>query len=349
MIDIVEFFQDMGKFYFVGGCVRDLILGDEPHDYDLTTPVLPDDIIKYIRGKGRKAYLVGKRFGTIGVTINQQMIEITTHRSEIYDMCSRKPEVKFGKYLSQDIERRDFTLNGIACDSVGNVKDYHKGIEDLNQKVLQAIKNPKHRFKEDPLRILRGIRFASKYGMTIGQKTYQRMESCRWELLRLSKERIIDEINKMFKLKPEQIRECLEFMWSLKIFQIIMPALQMQYNYDQNSKYHDYKLHAHTIMVVEDVAKELVDDNHNACLWAELLHDVAKPNVRTLHKSGTYCNYISHELLGGEMVEQWLVAYKFSNKDRKFIVESIRCHLLDNSWLREYDNKRKKLKDIIKN
>ena len=337
MLDVVDFFKDMGKVYFVGGCVRDLIMGVEPHDYDLTTAVIPSDIETYIKWKGRRPYLTGKRFGTIAVKINGILIEVTTFRKEIYDFKTRNPCVEYSHHLQEDLQRRDFTINSLVCDSKGTIKDYFDGGNHIQAKHLCAVGNPKLRFKEDPLRILRGIRFIGKYNLTLDKKTAEKMNHCRWELLRISKERIIDEINKMFKLSPDKMLHCMVYMFDIGIFQIIMPSLHLQLDFDQKNRYHYYRLHEHTLSVMWEVSKG-IKDIESKQLWAALLHDVAKPYTQTEHKSGTYCNYISHDILGAEIAEQWLRAYKFSNVDREFIVDSITNHLSEDCWLRKYDN-----------
>jgi len=166
---INEFFKGL-KFYYVGGCVRDLIMGNEPKDYDLITPALPDEIEEYIKSQGRRVWKQGKRFGTLGVKLNGQIVEITTYRTEDYEEGNRKPQVQFTKYLTEDLQRRDFTINALVCDQKGKVRDYFNGLEDIKNGIIRAVGIPKKRFKEDPLRILRGIRIASKYGLNKEEK-----------------------------------------------------------------------------------------------------------------------------------------------------------------------------------
>jgi tRNA nucleotidyltransferase (CCA-adding enzyme) len=344
MKEIKDFFQDIGEIYFVGGCVRDLVLGIEPHDYDLITKELPIVIESYIRSKGRKPWLQGKRFGTIGVKLNGEIIEVTTYRKELYDFKSRKPIVSYSNNLTDDLNRRDYTINTLVCDMEGNIKNYLGGIGDIKNKVLRSVGNPKKRFQEDPLRILRGIRFSNKYGLRIEDKTYEKMIRCRWELLRLSKERVVEEINKCFELPCDLMKDCMIDYFEMFVFQIIIPELHLQWNYDQNSKYHDFNLDMHTVQVLGSVRKEtkLTDEFFYAKMWSALLHDISKPLVRTIHKSGTYCNYINHELLGSSITNRLLIDYKFRNKDREFIVNTVENHLNEDSWLRKHDNKHKK-------
>lgn len=338
MKEIVEFFNDLGKCYFVGGCVRDLVYEHKPKDYDLITAKTPDETETYIKSKGKKVYKVGKRFGTLGVKLSCGIIEITTYRKDIYDFKSRKPVVEFSKNLTEDLSRRDFTINALVCDFNGNVKDYFGGLEDKENCILKTVGNPKTRFKEDPLRILRALRFASKYDFLIDEKTEEKLQHCRFELLRLSKERIIEEINKAFELDADNLYNYLFDMWEYKIFQVIIPELQLQYNFLQENPNHKFLLDTHTKWTVYEVRKATNDKRK---LWTALLHDIAKPFTKTLHKSEMYYNYIDHHTLGAAMTDRLLKDYKFSNDNRKFIVESIQNHINDDCWLREFDNKAK--------
>ncbi len=336
MEDIVDFLQDFPQpIYFVGGCVRDLVMGIEPHDYDMCTSLEPDKMQAWIKSKGRKPWLQGKKFGTIGFKQEGIVVEITTYRSETYDFKTRKPNVVYTELLQEDLGRRDFTINQLICDMKGNVKDHNSGLKDIEDKVLRCVGIPKVRFKEDPLRILRAIRQASKYGFDIEENTAIKMNHCRWELLRLSKERIVEEIEKVFELPPDRLGTALCMYFEEDIFQIIFPELHMQKDYDQENPHHGLCLDIHTVLVVTRV-RETTDNK--VCLWSALFHDIGKPFVRTKAKNRNYYNYISHEKLGAAIVERLLRDYKFSNNDRKYVVKSVAEHIKDDSWLKKYDN-----------
>lgn len=330
---INEFFKGL-KFYYVGGCVRDLIMGNEPKDYDLITPALPDEIEEYIKSQGRRVWKQGKRFGTLGVKLNGQIVEITTYRTEDYEEGNRKPQVQFTKYLTEDLQRRDFTINALVCDQKGKVRDYFNGLEDIKNGIIRAVGIPKKRFKEDPLRILRGIRFASKYGFNIEEKTLKKLINSRWRLLDISKERIYDEITKIMRSDGTYD------LFKYKIFQVIIPQLHLQKDYEQYNPNHDFNLDIHTSLVVSKIN---IDYDEPKYLWAGLLHDVAKPFVAEWHKSGTRKNYINHDLLGSVMADEICRNLRMSNNDREFIVETITNHINEDSWLKKYDNKSKRL------
>lgn len=329
MEEINEFFKEI-KFYYVGGCVRDLIKGEAPKDYDLITPLTPDKIEEHIKSKGKRVWRQGAKYGTLGVKINNEIVEITTYRKEQYTKNNRKPKVEYTTQLQEDLQRRDFTINSLVCDSKGKIKDFFGGLQDIEDNILRCVGNSKQRFKEDPLRILRGIRFVVKYGMDVEEKTDKRLESCRWELLNISKERIIDEINKIMLIVSG-----VGPLFYYKTLQVIIPELYLQKDYEQNNPHHRFALHDHTMLIVDYVMRNYKEPKY---LWSALLHDIAKPFVAELHKSGERTNYINHDVLGAVMAEDFCRKYKFSNEDREFIVESVKNHIKEDSWLKPFDN-----------
>ncbi len=317
--------------YLVGGSVRDELIGREQHDYDFCTKLTPDEIEAVIKGK-YKAYKTGKRFGTIGFMLDGEMIEVTTFRSEKYTEGSRKPDVKYVKSLHQDLSRRDFTINAIA--KRGNkIIDPYNGAKDIKNKVIRCVGNPRERFKEDPLRILRACRFASQLGFKIERKTMEKMGKMAHHILDVSKERWMQEMDKL--LLGDYSHYGLNCLISSKLFNYMIPELTLQYGYDQNSKYHDLTLWMHTKIVTLETPKDI------NMRWAALLHDIAKPFVRTENKKG-HSNYIKHEILGAEIVDRYATTFKWSNERRKVVVDLVKNHLKDDCPLRKYDNRGKK-------
>lgn len=323
--------------YLVGGAVRDILIGIEPKDYDYCSELTTEKVKEQLKGKHR-TYLIGERHGTVGFKVGDEMIEITTFRTESYNIGSRQPKVEFVTSISEDLSRRDFTINAMAirCDNYKLIDPFN-GLADINGKILRAVGDSKIRFKEDPLRILRAIRIASKYSLLIEDKTADRVVKMANKLLEISKERWVDEINKILLLDGSNLENGLLFLFEYGVFRYIIPELQLQHNYEQNSRYHDFKLHQHTINVV------VATPNKLDLRWAALLHDIAKPFVRTENKNGN-SNYINHEILGADMVEKLARHLKFSNERREYVVNIVKNHLNDDCELREYDNKGKKLR-----
>jgi putative nucleotidyltransferase with HDIG domain len=341
MLEIVDFFRDLGSFKFVGGCVRDLLLDVTPKDYDLITPCTPEVVEEYIRSKGRRVFKVGARFGTLGVKLNGEMIEITTYRGEDYVDETRKPQVRWTEHLDEDLARRDFTINAIALDAYsGKLHDPFNGVADLQARIVRAVGNPKVRFKEDPLRILRAVRFATRLNATIEEKTFEKANHCRFELFRVSKERIVQEINAMFRLSNPS--DAMALMWDLDLWQVVAPEMHLQKGYDQRNPHHAFTLEGHTLTAME-LAAEWLDQNpelpRERHLWAVLLHDIGKP-FTAAEKPGVpgHFRYIDHDRVGAEIVDRFMRFYKFSNDDREFVVGAVKDHLKDDHWMRSFDN-----------
>lgn len=332
-IELLNYVQSLfdKPVYLVGGAVRDIIMGIMPKDYDFCSELTTDEVKEQLKGRHR-AYLVGERHGTIGFKVNSEMIEITTFRTETYADGSRQPNVRFVTSISEDLSRRDFTINAMAirCDTFKLI-DPFCGLSDIDNCVLKTVGDSKLRFKEDPLRILRGIRIASKYGLNIEPKTADRINKMAVKLLEISKERWIQEIDKILLLNDSNLITGLHRLWEHEIFKYVVPELQLQFEYEQNSKYHDFKLHQHTINVVKATPPNI------DLRWAALLHDIAKPFVRTDNKNG-YSNYINHEILGADITERLARHLKFSNERREYIVDLVKNHLNDDCELRKYDN-----------
>jgi tRNA nucleotidyltransferase (CCA-adding enzyme) len=334
MANIKDIQKIIPTIYQVGGSVRDEILGKAPKDFDYTTPYTPDEIEAMVKANGRRAYLTGKRFGTIGFKLDGDFIEVTSFRIEVYNN-TRKPEVKFGISLEEDLSRRDFTINSLAKDIDGNIIDLFGGIDDINNKLIRCVGTPKQRFKEDPLRILRAIRFATQLGFRIDDKTKEYMFKMRMSLLRISKERWMQELDKI--LLSDNVRIGLDLLMELQIFNVILPELSIQYEYDQDSPYHDFDLWTHTKEVVIATPPEL------HLRWAALLHDIGKPFVRTKNKRG-YSNYIEHEKISYQVVLKYSNYFKRSNDWTREVGDIVLNHMKEDCRLKQYDDMAKKNK-----
>ena len=221
----------------------------------------------------------------------------------------------------------------MAIKNNGKVIDEFGGLEDLKNGLIKAVGNPKIRFKEDPLRILRAVRFAASLGFEIEPKTWDKLCKMRFDLLKISKERWVLEIDKILSLEnPEKLEKGLEMLMESGIFGVIIPELTLQKNYNQNSPYHNFDLWTHTKKVVFNVPFDDLD-----LRWTALLHDIAKPFVRTENKNGN-SNYINHDILGSQMSLKISSYLKFSNFRKDFIFENILNHLQPESLLKIYDD-----------
>ncbi len=345
--------------YVTGGFVRDTLIGIEPHDIDFSTPANPEEIETKIKnslnehGDKRKVVTVGKQFGCLKCKVFGEEVDIVSFRTEHYLPNNRKPEVKFVKTIEQDLGRRDFTINsiGLRLTKSNRIKliDPYNGQNDLKNGIIKCVGNARTRFKEDPLRMLRAIRFSCRFNYEIEEITMKRIISGAIQILNISKERWMSELDKI--LQSENVERGLMDLWQSNLFKFMIPELELMSGYDQNSQYHSWNLDVHTINVVQAVRNETDDLN---MLWAGLLHDIAKPFVRTdktiSEKDAakikfdvkTKSNYIGHEVLGAEMVDRIATHLKWSNDRRKKVVELVRNHLNEDSPLRKYDNEGKK-------
>lgn len=327
MNTIEELEKTITPLYEVGGCVRDTLLGVAPKDTDYTTPLTPDEVEEKIREAGRRPFVTGKRFGTVGLTIDGKLVEITTFRSERYEPGSRKPLVEFAKSIEQDLSRRDFTINAIA--RRGNrLIDPFRGQDDLKAGIIRAVGNPTERFKDDPLRLLRACRFAAQLGFSIEEATKRSIAKNAHQILYVSKERWVQELDRL--LTSERPAQGLRVAAETGVLRFILPWIALQVDFDQKSPYHSKTLFEHTLAVVEGVENDIY------LRWAALLHDVGKPFIQTFKEDGQ-ANYIHHELVGAELVEGIGKYLRWSRERLTRVQELVATHAGETSPLRAAD------------
>ena len=260
--------------YAVGGCVRDACLGLTPHDYDLCTSALPEQTEAVF--KDYRLVLAGEKHGTVTVITDGGPVEITTFRTEGGYRDNRHPDwVKFVPDIQGDLARRDFTVNAMAYSPTRGFADPFGGREDLRNHVLRAVGDPEARFREDSLRILRGVRFAARFGLTPEEHTMQAMLSQAGLMENLARERVFEELCKLLLVaKAEDITRF------APILAAVIPELAPMIGFDQRSPHHAYDLITHTAHVVEGVPPTL------PLRWAALLHDTGKVKTFTLDATG---------------------------------------------------------------
>ena len=260
--------------YAVGGCVRDACLGLTPHDYDLCTSALPEQTEEVFRDY--RLVLAGEKHGTVTVLTEGGPVEITTFRTEGGYRDNRHPDwVKFVPDIEGDLSRRDFTVNAMAYSPKRGFSDPFGGREDLKNHILRAVGDPEARFREDSLRILRGVRFAARFGLTPVEKTMAAMLSQAHLMENLSRERVFEELCKL--LLAAKAADITRFA---PILAAVIPELAPMIGFDQHSPHHAYDLITHTAHVVEGVPTTL------PLRWAALLHDTGKVTTFTLDATG---------------------------------------------------------------
>jgi putative nucleotidyltransferase with HDIG domain len=312
--------QIIDPVYLVGGSVRDILLEKTPKDYDFTTPLAPDEIESRVRAAGLKPFVAGKRFGTIGCMLDGHHVEITTFRTEIYDGKSRKPQVEFVHDVTADLARRDFTINAMALRANHPIIDPFGGRRDLQAGIIRAVSKPQDRYREDPLRMLRAGRFAAQLGFEIEPATKTAAAHHAHEILRVSKERWVRELDLM--LLAERPSTGLRYLSDTRLIAYILPELAIQVGFDQDSPYHRLELWEHSLKTV-DLTPAVLEVR-----WAALLHDVGKPFTQTKNKRG-YSNYVHHDVVGAELVWKIGKYLRWGNDRLEHVAHIVREHLTD--------------------
>ena len=300
--------------YAVGGCVRDACLGLTPHDYDLCTSALPEQTRTVFQDY--RLVLAGEKHGTVTVILDGEPVEITTFRTEGGYRDNRHPDwVKFLPDVTGDLARRDFTVNAMAYSPSRGFTDPFGGREDLKNGVLRAVGEPETRFREDSLRILRGVRFAARYGLTPEERTMQAMRAQAHLMENLARERVYEELCKL--LLVAKAEDLIRFA---PILAAVIPELAPMIGFDQRSPHHAYDLFTHTAHVVEGVPAEL------HLRWAALLHDTGKVTTFTLDATGRG-HFYGHAKEGARIADGVLRRLKAPAALREEAVTLIEKHM----------------------
>ena len=301
--------------YVVGGCVRDDCLGLRPHDYDMCTSALPEQTEEVFRDY--RLVLAGKKHGTVGVVTEDGVVEITTFRTEGEYRDNRHPDwVAFVPDVEQDLARRDFTVNAMAYSPTRGYADPFGGREDLKNGILRAVGDPAKRFQEDSLRILRGLRFAARFALTMEPATRQAMEQEKHRMESLARERVFEELSKLL-VSVTDARELVDYG---PILAAVIPELEPMIGFDQRSPHHAYDIFTHTAHVVTGVSADL--DRR----WAALLHDVGKVPTFTQDSTGRG-HFYGHAQASAEMADAILLRLKAPTDLRKKVVFLIDRHM----------------------
>ena len=300
--------------YAVGGCVRDWLLGLTPHDYDLCTAATPETIQRVF--SQHTLVLAGVKHGTVGVVFPEGVVEITTFRTEGGYTDGRHPDwVRFVPAIEEDLARRDFTVNAMAWSPSQGLVDPFGGQDDLNAKILRAVGAPALRFQEDPLRILRGVRFAVRFGLEPDLATEAAMLGQAQLMDMLARERVFDEYCKLLPLV--RAKDLIRFS---KILTQPIAELASAIGFDQRSPHHAYDLFTHIAYVTEAVPPDLT------LRWAALLHDVGKVPCFTTDENGRG-HFYGHAREGAAIADQILRRLKAPNALREQVTALIELHM----------------------
>lgn len=311
---IIQTLQEHGyEAYAVGGCVRDSLLGREPGDWDITTSASPDETKKLFA----RTVDTGIEHGTVTVLLGKEGFEVTTYRIDGKYEDSRHPtEVIFTRNLREDLLRRDFTINAMAYNDTEGIVDIFGGMDDLKRKIIRCVGNARERFGEDALRIMRGVRFAAQLGFSLEKETKGAMTELAPTLEKISAERIQTELVKLLVSdSPELIREA----YHLGITAVILPEFDEMMRTGQETKYHRYDVGEHTVQAVCNVPPDKV------LRLTMLLHDVAKPEMKTVDADGT-AHFKGHDIRGEQKAKEILRRLKFDNDTIHKVTKLVRWH-----------------------
>ena len=348
---IVSALRERGhQAYLVGGCVRDLLLGREPADYDVATDARPDDVMRIFP----ETYAVGAQFGVVLVPAPERSnisvipsadetshseassesrnlllgrapkstVEVATFRCDAGYSDGRHPdEVRFTNDPREDVQRRDFTINGLLLDPIENkVLDYVGGQDDLKSKIIRAIGDPAVRFAEDKLRMLRAVRFAARFEYTIEPATFASIQRLATQINQVSRERVSDELTRM--LTEGHARRAFELLDETGLLREVLPEIDAMKEIEQPPEFHpEGDVFVHTLLMLE----KLPQPCRAALAWGVLLHDVGKPP--TFRRAPDRIRFDEHARVGTKMTEAICRRLRFSNDETKQIVALVENHM----------------------
>ena len=307
--------------YLVGGCVRDIVLGREPSDYDVSTDATPERVVALFPG----SLTVGAKFGVVVVVEQGIQVEVATFRSDISYSDGRHPDrVVYSHSAADDVRRRDFTINGLLMDPrTGEVIDLVGGRADLDARLVRAIGDPELRFAEDKLRMLRAIRFAARFGFAIELTTFAAIRRLAPEISQVSAERVRDELTRL--LTEGSARRGFELLDASGLLPAVLPEAARMKGVEQPPEFHpEGDVWIHTRIMLEGLAA----GGPETLAWGVLLHDVGKPPTFTPASGpGTRIRFDNHTEVGAAMAEAICRRLRFSNASTDQIVSLVRNHL----------------------
>ncbi len=314
---IIETLKNSGfSAYAVGGCVRDVMLGKMPYDWDVCTNAHPDNTVKIFNALGFPIIKTGIKHGTVTVVINKVNYEITTFRVDgEYEDFRRPDSVEFTDDLKLDLSRRDFTVNAMAYNPKTGVSDFFGGKEDLKNGIIKCVGDAKTRFTEDALRIMRALRFSAVLDFEIEENTAKAVVECAHLLKHVAPERINVELTKL--LCGKKVKAVLEKFRD--VFAVIIPEISDMFDFEQHSKYHIYDVWQHTVTAVENC------ENQPYIRLAMLLHDIAKPVSFTMKEDGSG-HFYGHCEKSSKIAWNVLKRLKYDNKTVDTVCSLIKYH-----------------------
>jgi poly(A) polymerase len=327
-VEIVRVLRHKGySAYFAGGCVRDLLLGREPADYDVATSATPQEVMRIFP----KTFAVGAQFGVVLVPVLQDgedggrenyAIEVATFRSDGAYSDGRHPDqVRFSSEARLDVQRRDFTINGLLLDPETNqVLDYVGGRADLERRTIRAIGRPHQRFAEDKLRMLRAVRFAARFGYEVEPQTFAAINELAAQIHQVSRERIRDEVLKM--LTEGSAKRAFELLDETALLEQVLPEIKKMQGVEQPPEYHpEGDVWVHTLLLLEGLPAGC----SRTLALGVLLHDVGKPP--TFRRAPDRIRFDQHAEIGTKMAAEICHRFRMSNEETDQVCALVANHM----------------------
>ncbi|MFH5821410.1 CCA tRNA nucleotidyltransferase [Georgenia sp. AZ-5] len=331
VLEVGRVFADAGhELALVGGPVRDAMLGEVSHDLDFATSARPEETERLLRAWGDACWDIGKEYGTIGARKGDVVVEVTTYRTEAYEVGSRKPAVSYGDTLEGDLTRRDFTVNAMAVRVPSlELVDPHGGARDLAEHVLRTPVSAVQSFDDDPLRIMRAARFTAQLGFDVVPEVMTAMADMAGRLEIVSPERIRAELERLMVSRFP--RRGLEIMVYTGVADVVLPELaELQQTVDEHRRHKD--VYEHTLTVLDQaIALETGPDGpvpgpDLVLRLAAIMHDVGKPATRRFEPGGGV-SFHHHEIVGAKLTRKRLAALRFDKQTIKDVTRLVEMHL----------------------
>ena len=313
------------RLYLVGGSVRDALLGRDSDDLDFTTDARPDAVLALLSGWADAVWDTGIAFGTVGARRRGHTVEITTFRADAYDRVTRNPIVAFGETISDDLVRRDFTVNAMAVELGPQRRfvDPHAGLAALAAGTLDTPATPEESFADDPLRMLRAARFVSQLGLTPAPRVVAAMTAMAGELSRITRERVQAELSKL--VLGAHPRRGLELMVDTGLAEDVLPEVPaMRLAIDEHMQHKD--VYTHSLVVMEQAIARETDGPDLVLRLAALLHDIGKPDTRRKEPDGRV-SFHHHEVVGAKMTRRRLRELRYPRSVIDEVSQLVFLHL----------------------
>lgn len=331
VVELGEVFAAAGfELSLVGGPVRDLFLGRTSPDLDFTTDATPDEIISAVSRWADAHWDIGRDFGTIGIRKGDDTIEVTTYRAEAYDPESRKPEVRFGRDLGDDLVRRDFTVNSMALKLPSfELVDPHGGVRDLYAGQLRTPATPEESFSDDPLRMMRAARFASQLGLDVAEGVRGAMTAMAERISIVSAERVREELVKL--IIGDHPRAGVDLLVETGLAEIVLPEVPALKRLDDEHNRHK-DVYQHSLKVLEQAADLETDADGPvpapdfALRFAALMHDVGKPKTRRFEARGGV-SFRHHDVVGAKLTRKRMQALRFDKDTIRAVTTLVELHM----------------------